>query len=58
MFYLELEHKQLMKQVKSLSINMPFKEAITQMPKYDMFLKDLIRNRKELEQASQVMINE
>lgn len=36
---------------------MPFIEAIPQMPKNAKFLKDLISNRKKLEQASKVVLN-
>lgn len=47
-----------MEQVKALSINMPFIEAISQNPTYLHFLKGLLNNWKELEQASDVVLNE
>lgn len=55
---LEQEHKKFMDQMKALSINMPFIDAIAQMPKYIKFLKDLLINQKKLKQASEVILNE
>ncbi|KAL7596848.1 hypothetical protein Lser_V15G31333 [Lactuca serriola] len=37
---------------------MPFIEAVTQMPKYAKFLKELLTNRKKLEEVSKVLLNE
>lgn len=47
-----------MKQVNSLSICIPFIEAIAYMLKFSKFLKDLISSHKELEKISKVVLNE
>lgn len=47
-----------MNQVKFVLNKMPFIDAITQMPKNAKFLKDLISDRREMEQASEVVLNE
>ncbi|XP_035845295.1 uncharacterized protein LOC118491547 [Helianthus annuus] len=38
---------------KQLHINLPFVEALAQMPKYAKFLKDILSNKKKLEELSQ-----
>ncbi|KAK1423118.1 hypothetical protein QVD17_18413 [Tagetes erecta] len=43
---------------KQLHINLPFVEALTQMPKYAKFLKDLLSNKKKLEELSTVILSE
>ncbi|KAK1439692.1 hypothetical protein QVD17_05512 [Tagetes erecta] len=43
---------------KQLHINLPFVEALAQMPKYAKFLKDLLTNKKKLEELSHVTLNE
>ncbi|KAI3795442.1 hypothetical protein L1987_38097 [Smallanthus sonchifolius] len=43
---------------KQLHINMPFVEALAQMPKYARFLKDILTNKRKLEELSQVTLNE
>ncbi|CAH9140245.1 unnamed protein product [Cuscuta epithymum] len=45
----------LMKQVQ---INLPFVDALAQMPKYAKFMKDLLTNKRRLEEASTVTLNE
>ena len=42
---------------KQLKINIPFVEAVLQMPKYGKFLKDLLSNKKKLEEVGQVTLN-
>jgi len=42
---------------KSL-INITFAEALAQMPKYEKFMKDILRNKKKLEDYETVMLNE
>ncbi|KAI3766148.1 hypothetical protein L2E82_16199 [Cichorium intybus] len=54
----EEEYKKFLEHIKSLHINIPFVEAVAQMPKYAKFLKDLLTNRKKLEEASNVILNE
>ncbi|GJT92361.1 putative nucleotidyltransferase, ribonuclease H [Tanacetum coccineum] len=43
---------------KQLHINLPFVEALSQMPKYAKFLKDLLTNKKKLEDLSTVIMSE
>nr|GEU95269.1 hypothetical protein [Tanacetum cinerariifolium] len=43
---------------KQLHINLPFVEALSQMPKYEKFLKDLLTNKKKLEDLSTVIMSE
>ncbi|XP_058733173.1 uncharacterized protein LOC131604769 [Vicia villosa] len=43
---------------RKLHINIPFAEAISQMPKYAKFLKDIISNKKKLEGFETVKLNE
>ena len=43
---------------KQLRINLPFVEAMSQMPKYAKFLKDLLSNKRKLEEVGQVKLNE
>ncbi|XP_022040159.1 uncharacterized protein LOC110942698 [Helianthus annuus] len=43
---------------KQLHINLTFVEALAQMPKYAKFLKDILSNKKKLEELSQVTLNE
>ncbi|KAD4586318.1 hypothetical protein E3N88_23919 [Mikania micrantha] len=43
---------------KQLHINLPFVEALSQMPKYAKFLKDLLTNKQKLEELSHVILNE
>lgn len=52
------DYKKFLKHIKSLQINMPFVEVVTQFPKYSKFLKELLTNRKKLEEASCVTLNE
>ncbi|KAK8913958.1 hypothetical protein KSP39_PZI023509 [Platanthera zijinensis] len=42
---------------KQIHINLPFHEAISQMPKYTKYLKDLLTNKKKLENLSHVTLN-
>ena len=43
---------------KQLRINLPFVEALSQMPKYAKFLKDILSNKRKLENIGQVTLNE
>ncbi|KAI3802286.1 hypothetical protein L1987_30416 [Smallanthus sonchifolius] len=43
---------------KQLHINLPFVEALAQMPKYARFLKDILTNKRKLEELSQLTLNE
>ncbi|KAI3739925.1 hypothetical protein L2E82_30338 [Cichorium intybus] len=52
------EFKKFLEHLKQLNINIPFVDAITQMPKYAKFLKDLLTNRKKMEEVSLVTLSE
>ncbi|XP_052621661.1 uncharacterized protein LOC128127257 [Lactuca sativa] len=52
---LEPKQKKFMEQVLSLSITAPFVKSMAKLPK---FSKDIMKNRKELEKASTVVLNE
>ncbi|XP_027333518.1 uncharacterized protein LOC113848267 [Abrus precatorius] len=43
---------------RQLHINLPFVNALAQMPKYAKFLKDLLSNKKKLEELATVTLNE
>ncbi|GJS94743.1 DNA-directed DNA polymerase [Tanacetum coccineum] len=43
---------------KQLHINLPFIEALAQMPKYAKFLKGLLTNKVRLEEACKIIMNE
>jgi len=42
---------------KQLHINIQFAEALTQMPKYAKFLKDLLTNKRKLEESTAVVLD-
>ncbi|GJV17497.1 reverse transcriptase domain-containing protein [Tanacetum coccineum] len=48
----EAQQKKFLENLKQLHINLPFIEAIAQMPNYAKFLKDLLTNRARLKGAS------
>ncbi|XP_027368262.1 uncharacterized protein LOC113874229 [Abrus precatorius] len=43
---------------RQLHINLPFVDALAQMPKYAKFLKDLLSNKKKLEELATITLNE
>ena len=54
------EHKygKFLKMLKKLHINIPFLEAITDMPSYAKFLKDLISNKGKLLENTMASVTE
>ncbi|XP_027358847.1 uncharacterized protein LOC113867640 [Abrus precatorius] len=44
--------------LRKLHINIPFVETISQMPKYAKFLKEMLSNKKKLEEFEIVRLNE
>ena len=44
--------------LKKLSITIPFTEALLQMPSYSKFLKDIISNKRKLEECETVALTE
>ncbi|GKD59419.1 reverse transcriptase domain-containing protein, partial [Tanacetum coccineum] len=54
----EAQQKKFFENLKQLYINLPFIEALAQMPKYDKFLKGLLTNKARLEEACTITMNE
>ncbi|XP_022014136.1 uncharacterized protein LOC110913622 [Helianthus annuus] len=52
------QHGMFLEMFKQLHINIPFVEALAQMPKYARFLKDILTNKQKLESLSCVLMNE
>ncbi|XP_031120237.1 uncharacterized protein LOC116023381 [Ipomoea triloba] len=44
--------------LKQLHINLPFLDALGQMPRYAKFLKELLTNKKKLEESTTVLLGE
>ena len=43
---------------KQRHIRIPFAEALAQMPKYAKFMKEILRNKRKLEDHEIIMLNE
>ncbi|GKB21733.1 hypothetical protein Tco_0855656 [Tanacetum coccineum] len=54
----EAQQKKFLETLKQIHINLPFIEALAQMPKYAKFLKGLLKNKSKLEEACMVTMNE
>ncbi|GJT70930.1 reverse transcriptase domain-containing protein [Tanacetum coccineum] len=54
----EAQQKKFLENLKQLHINLPFIEALAQMPKYAKFLKGLLTNKIRLEEACKIIMNE
>nr|GFA93454.1 hypothetical protein [Tanacetum cinerariifolium] len=54
----EVQQKKFLENLKQLHINLPFIEALAQMPKYAKFLKGLLTNIARLKEACMITINE
>ncbi|XP_035838090.1 uncharacterized protein LOC118485760 [Helianthus annuus] len=52
------QYGRFMEMLKKLHVNIPFVEALAKMPKYVKFLKDLLTNKKKLEDLSTVTLSE
>ncbi|XP_076933893.1 uncharacterized protein LOC143599957 [Bidens hawaiensis] len=55
---LEAQYGKFLELFKQLHIKVPFIEALSQMPKYAKFLKDVLTNKRKLEELSHVTLNE
>ncbi|GJV34477.1 reverse transcriptase domain-containing protein, partial [Tanacetum coccineum] len=53
----EAQQKKFLENLKQLHINLPFIEALAQMPKYAKFLKGLLTNKAILEEAYKIIMN-
>ncbi|XP_023734608.1 uncharacterized protein LOC111882477 [Lactuca sativa] len=54
----EVDYQKFLEHIKALQINMPFIEVVAQMPKYAKFLKELLTNRKKMEEVKKLVLNE
>ncbi|GKB98167.1 reverse transcriptase domain-containing protein, partial [Tanacetum coccineum] len=54
----EAQQKKFLETLKQIHINLPFIEALAQMPKYAKFLKGLLKYKSKLEEACMVTMNE
>ncbi|XP_023733094.1 uncharacterized protein LOC111880913 [Lactuca sativa] len=54
----EEEYQKFLDHIKALQINIPFIEAVAQMPKHAKFLKELLTNRRKMEEVKEVVLNE
>ncbi|GJS71550.1 reverse transcriptase domain-containing protein [Tanacetum coccineum] len=54
----EAQQQKFLENLKQLQLNIPFTEALAQMPKYAKFLKSLMSNKTRLEKACEVTMNE
>jgi len=54
----EGQFKKFMELLKKLHVNIPFIEAITQMPSYAKFLKDILTNKRKIDDDDTVALTE
>ncbi|GKD23297.1 hypothetical protein Tco_1225000 [Tanacetum coccineum] len=54
----EAQQQKFLQNLKQLHINIPFIEALVQMPKYAKYLKSLLTNKSRLEEACTMTTNE
>ncbi|XP_021748570.1 uncharacterized protein LOC110714371 [Chenopodium quinoa] len=54
---LEKKFSKFLNILKKLHINIPFLDAISEMPSYAKFLKDMLSNKKKLEENTTVALN-
>jgi len=55
---LDLQFGKFLKVLKKLYINIPFTEALTQMPSYAKFFKEILSNKRKLEEHEMVALTE
>ncbi|XP_076930904.1 uncharacterized protein LOC143595872 [Bidens hawaiensis] len=55
---MEEQYGKFLELFKKLHINLPFLDALKEMPKYAKFLKEVLLNKKKLEELSCVTLNE
>ncbi|KAL7587001.1 hypothetical protein Lser_V15G38297 [Lactuca serriola] len=54
----EEDYQKFLEHIKALQINIPFIEAVAKIPKYAKFLKELLTNRRKMEEVKKVVVNE
>ncbi|GJY14082.1 hypothetical protein Tco_0383391 [Tanacetum coccineum] len=52
------QYKKFFENLQQLSINIPFMEALEQMPKYAKFMKDLLSKKGKVDETSKITLNE
>jgi len=52
------KYKKFLDMFKTLHINVPFMEALAQMPRYAKFLKELLTKKNKLEEVSSLKLSE
>ncbi|XP_022855377.1 uncharacterized protein LOC111376638 [Olea europaea var. sylvestris] len=55
---LDQQYSKFLEVFKKLHINIPFAEALVQMPSYAKFLKDILSNKRMIEEIETVMLTE
>lgn len=55
---LDKQYRKFLEVFKKLHINIPFADALVQMPSYAKFLKDILSNKRKLEEHETVMLTE
>ncbi|XP_078155508.1 uncharacterized protein LOC144551425 [Carex rostrata] len=55
---LDQQYAKFVEHLKKLNITIPFTEAITHMPAYAKFLKDILSNKRSIEEVGTVSLNE
>jgi len=55
---LDLEFEKFLEVLRKLYINIPFTEALSQMPSYAKFLKEILSNKRKLEEHETVASTE
>ena len=55
---LDLQFGKFLKVLNKLYINIPFTETLSQMPSYAKFLKEILSNKRKLEEYKAVVLTE
>ena len=55
---LDQQYAKFVEHLKKLNITIPFTEAITHMPSYAKFLKDILSNKRSIEEVGTISLNE
>lgn len=55
---MDQQYKKFLKVFKKLYINIPFANVLFQMPSYAKFLKDILSNKRKIEENATVMLTE
>ncbi|XP_022858222.1 uncharacterized protein LOC111379117 [Olea europaea var. sylvestris] len=57
-YKMEQQYKKFLKVFKKLHINIPLADALSQMPSYANFLKDILSNKRKLEDHETIILTE